>query len=267
MNFSAFDILERGDTVVRTVDRKVCIIRNLFHRFKYAARSREKSRAALFRFVHIGLKLDARGSHPLGKLLKGKHRVGITVVIIRFVFFCNARTYKHDFRLGNAPFDILRVRLHGRENVGKVFQFVRKILLNEKIDGMTTRGNHDVAFFLFEHFFIFGFNDRRADRRLFDFRKTELLQSGTHSVYPYPVVIGDKRRRKADVNGRAARNKNFSLLNFALDFLGILRADYEAVSAKNTFVADYMRLICRKSYRFYGAEANTLIAVFTVRFF
>jgi hypothetical protein len=49
--------------------------------------------------------------------------------------------------------------------------------------------------------------------------------------------------------------------------LGVLRANDEALTAQDAFIFDNVRLVAGKTNCFDGAMANTLIAVFTVRFF
>jgi hypothetical protein len=53
----------------------------------------------------------------------------------------------------------------------------------------------------------------------------------------------------------------FGVIN---DLLGVLRTNYKAVSAKDAFVADNMRLISGKANGLYRTVANTFIAVFAI---
>ena len=55
--------------------------------------------------------------------------------------------------------------------------------------------------------------------------------------------------------------------NTVHDLLCILRTNNNTVAAKNTLVFYNMSLIPRKTDSFYGAMTDTLMAVFTVRFF
>ena len=80
----------------------------------------------------------------------------------------------------------------------------------------------------------------------------------------HAVIIGDEGRRKGHKHGIARLDEHLDLFNFAYDLLGILGAHNEALTAKTTFIADDMRLIRRKTNRFYRTVTNTFITVFTV---
>ena len=58
--------------------------------------------------------------------------------------------------------------------------------------------------------------------------------------------------------------KHADLFGFVDDFLCVLRTYYEAMTAKDTFVADDVRLVAREANRLYRAISDALVAVFTV---
>ena len=131
-NLSVFNVAERRYAVFDTVDRQICILVGLpRHCFQNSARRREKSRAAFFDVIHIRRQRNMRFFQPFGQFLESKNGVGVSFVIVRLVFFRNARPDKHDFCAGHPFFDISCMRLHGRKNVGKRGQKLRKILLYE----------------------------------------------------------------------------------------------------------------------------------------
>ena len=58
--------------------------------------------------------------------------------------------------------------------------------------------------------------------------------------------------------------KNFDFFGFVYYLLSVLRTNNEALTAHNTFVSYYIRLVPGETDRLNGAMAYTLIAVFTV---
>ena len=110
------------------------------------------------------------------------------------------------------------------------------------------------------------FDDGCAKSRFLDVGKSQLFEGFAHRVYAHALVVCDKGRREADVNGIGLQ-KHFDFFGFVDDFLCVLRTHDETMSAQNALVADNVRLISRKAYCFYGAMTYALIAVFAIRFF
>lgn len=94
--------------------------------------------------------------------------------------------------------------------------------------------------------------------------KPSFFKGGFDAVYAYAVIVCNKGRGNAGVNLRARLNHYFNFFGFFNYLFSVLRADDEALPAKNTLVTDNMRLIARKSYRFNGAVTYTFITVFAV---
>ena len=56
--------------------------------------------------------MDIKKRFPICKLFKGKYRINNTLVMLSFVFFCNARTDKYGFCIWKSLFDVHTVCLH-----------------------------------------------------------------------------------------------------------------------------------------------------------
>lgn len=132
---------------------------------------------------------------------------------------------------------------------------------------MTAGRDKNVSCSVVQYALVFFLDYCCAYRRFFDVEKAELFESFSHSSDSDLIIVSDKRRRKADYNGIAVLEQDFDFLRLVDDLFCILRANDEAMAAQNTFVADYISLIARKSDRFNRAVADTFIAVFAVRFF
>ena len=115
-----------------------------------------------------------------------------------------------------------------------------------------------------QHFFIFGFYDGGTKGSFLDTGKAQLFQRLFHAVDTNTRIIGNKGRGNAGIDRHTRLNQNFNFFGFIHNLLGVLRADNKALTAKNTFVANNMRLISGKPDRFHRAVSNTFIAVFAV---
>ena len=184
--------------------------------------------------------------------------------MVGFVLFSDARTYEHAFCVRYAFFDILTVRLHGRNNICKVLKRIGIIFLNKKIYRVTAGGDDNISVLFKEHTVIFGFDLSCAESRLFDFGKAELFQCVTHRLNACAVIVCDKRGRKADPDGVARLQKYLDFLDLACDLFCVLRAYDNTSAAENTLVAYYVRLISRKANRLNGTVAYAFVAVFAV---
>ena len=193
VQFSAFDILERGYTVFRPVDRHICVARILMRqRFQYSARRREKARAAVPVCVYLLLQLDIFGLEPCGELVERKHRIDDSLIILRFILFCDAGSDEHGFCLGNASLYILAVRLHGGKHGRKIRKLRREVFLYKKIDRVAARCDYNVAGVLVDHSFVFVFYDRCADRGLLGIEEAELFERFAHGLNTDALIICDK---------------------------------------------------------------------------
>ena len=108
---------------------------------------------------------------------------------------------------------------------------------------VATRADDDIPVFLAEHSFILVLNDGRADRGFLNVGKTELFERSAHRFDSDSLVIGNKRRSKADNDGISALNQNLYLFGAVHDLLRILRTSNKTTAAQNTFVTDDVRLV------------------------
>ena len=129
---------------------------------------------------------------------------------------------------------------------------------------MAARRDDNVTFVFMQHSFILAFDNGSAESGLFNIVKAEFLYCFTHCLNADSVVIRDKGRSKTDDNGFFALQYNFNYLGLVYYLFCVLGTDYEALTAENTFVADYVRLVSRKSDGFNGTVTDTFVAVFAV---
>ena len=120
---AGFDLFKRGDTVFNAVYGEIGIIcRFLRHCLQNAARCWKESREAFFCLVKLLLQGDILCFQPVGEFLKSQRCIHDISIVVCLIFFGNAGTDKHCFSVGNALFNILAVRLHGREHVSEIGQ-------------------------------------------------------------------------------------------------------------------------------------------------
>ncbi len=113
MYISSFNVFQRGDAVLHSVDRDVRISRFVLrHRFEYSARCREEPRPAFFVAVHFVFQFNSFGVKPFGQFFKREDRVNDALIIRSLVFFRNAGTDKYGFCVRVTFFDISAMRLH-----------------------------------------------------------------------------------------------------------------------------------------------------------
>ena len=183
--------------------------------------------------------------------------------MLRLVLFCHARSDKHGFCARVTLFQVRAMRLHRRKYVGKIWQFFGEILLYEQVYSVATRRYDYISLFLSQKSVVLVFDDGCAQSRFLNVGKTQLFEGFAHRVYAHALVVCDKGRREADVNGIGLQ-KHFDFFGFVDDFLCVLRTYDETMSAQNALVADDVRLIARKAYCFDGAMTYAFIAVFAV---
>ena len=129
---------------------------------------------------------------------------------------------------------------------------------------MTAGRNKNISFLFCEHAFIFLFDDRCTECRFLCIVKAEFFQRSSHAFDACTFIIRNKRRRKADDDRITALQENTYFFRTVYDLFCVLRANNEALTAKNTFIADDMRMIPRETNRLYRAMADAFIAIFAV---
>ena len=106
---SVFDIAERGNTVLHSVDSEICVARLVLrHCLEDSACRGEESRAAVVVFLTLLFQLAMLGVKPSCKLLKGEYGVDNAFVVVGFVLFCNAGTDEHGFGVGKSLLDVYK---------------------------------------------------------------------------------------------------------------------------------------------------------------
>ena len=201
---------------------------------------------------------------PVGQLFKGQHGVRKALIMLRLILFGNAGTDKDHLRIGHSFLDIFAVSLHGREHIGQIGQLRRKIFLNQQIDRMATGGNQNIPVSLPQKPLIFGLHDRGSDGSFLHLGKAQFFQCLAHSGNANAIVIGNKGRRQTDINRIFGLNHHPYLFRFVHNLFCILRTNHKALSAKNTFVPDDVRLVARKTDGFHRTMTNAFITVLTV---
>lgn len=118
---------------------------------------------------------------------------------------------------------------------------------------MAAGGDQHVRLLLAEDALIFALDHCCADGRLLHVGKAEPLERLAHPVDADARIVCGEGGRKADIDRRAAEQKDLCLLRLVDDLLGVLRTDDEALTAENAVLADDVRLIGGKSDGFHGA--------------
>ena len=154
--------------------------------------------------------------------------------------------------------------LHGRNHVGEKIKLLGEIFLNEQVDRMTAGGNYNIPCSLVYHALVFVFDNGGPDGGFLHVVETDLFKGAFHGAYSHALVICHKGGCKADNDRLAALKKHSDLFGFVNYLLCVLRTYYKTLTAQNTFVSDYIRLVSGKSYGFHGAMAYTFITVFAV---
>ena len=237
MDFSALDILKRRNTVLRAVDGHICVaFRISYHRLQDAARRREEAGPALVIRNDPVLRMHILPVHPFRQFLKSQDCVYDIPVFLRLVFFGDTGADKHGPGIRNPAFDIRAVRQHRGQNVRQIRQQIRKILADQKVDGMAAGGNHDIPVPLFEHAVILSLDHRRAERGLFDVVKAQFLQRIPHRLYARAVKIGDKGRGQTGDDRLSALQEDTDLLRLIHNLLRILGTYHETLSAEDALI-------------------------------
>ena len=166
------------------------------------------------------------------------------------------------------PFlDILAVRLHRRQHIGKAGKGGRIVFLDEQIDRMAAGGDDHIAVFVAHHPFVFCLDNRRTDRCFLYICEAEFAKSLAHGTDSYTFVICNEGRRKTDVDRCARLKKHLDLFGFVYDLLGVLWTYDKALTAHDAVRADDVCLVAGEADGFYRTVPDTVITVFAVGFF
>lgn len=98
-------------------------------------------------------------------------------------------------------------------------------------------------------------------------KKAQLFKGSSHRTDSDALVICHKGRRDTYNDRFSPLHKHLDLLGLVDNLLGVLGTYHKALAAKNTFVADYVGLISRKTNGLDRTVTNTFISVFAVGFF
>ena len=134
---------------------------------------------------------DAFAIHGV-KLIKGQNGIDNALIMLCLILFRNARSYKNRLCIRDAPLDIKTVRLHRRYHIRKIRQQLRKMLLYQQVDRVAAGGNDNIPALLTNQMLVFALYDGRADRRLLNIVKAELLDRVAHRLDTDAVVVCDK---------------------------------------------------------------------------
>ena len=267
MQLSLLDVAQRRHAVLHTVDGKIGITgRRAVHRFQNAARRREKTGTAVRIFILVLPERHMLAAKPFRQLLKRQNRID-ALIIIRLILFRDTRTDEHGFRIRMPSLDIRGMCLHRAHHIRKIRQLRRKILLYEEVDGMTAGGNQHVLSAFRQYMLIFPLDNRSADRRLLGVGKSDFSERLAKLVDSHILIIGDERRRNARDDRFSAAQQCAHKLRAVRDLLRILGTYDKALTAKNTLIADDIRLIAGKPNGLHRTVTDTFIAIFTVGFF
>ena len=129
---------------------------------------------------------------------------------------------------------------------------------------MAAGGDNYISFLLVEHTLVFGLNYGCADSSLLNVKEAELLERAAHRFDTHTLIVCNEGWSKAYNNGGSALKKYASLFRSVNYLLCILRANNEAMTAKDAFVADDVCLISRKANSLNGTVADTFVAIFAV---
>ena len=159
------------------------------------------------------------------------------------------------------------MRLHWRQNLCKVRQCLRVILLNQRVDRMAAGRNNHGAFTICNHMLIFCFNNCCAQRRFFRPGKAELFHCFGKCSNMHPRIISCKRRRYADIYFPAGCKQLLCFGHVVANLLCILWTCNKTHAAQDTFIFYNVRLIICKLNGLDRAVPYTFIAIFAIGLF
>lgn len=227
---------------------------------------REQARTAFFRVILACFHGDALFFKPSGKLLEREHTVHIRA-FVGLCLFRDARPDENGLQFRVFLLQHLTVRLHRRQNMCKVRQSLRVILLHKRIDRVAACGNDDALPTLFNNLFVFGLDDGRTYGGLLYPVKAKLFERRTHRFDGRARVICYKGWRKADCHGTFTLDEHLRNRYVISDFFCVLRTYDKALTAENALVFYDMRLTGLKTNGLDRAMTDALITVLTVRLF
>ncbi len=137
----------------------------------------------------------------------------------------------------------------------------------QQIYRMTAGRNDNVPVLLRQNAVVFPFDQRSSQGGFLRVIEAQLFKRFPHGLNADALIVGYKGGGQRSYHRAAALNEHLSLFGLVHDLLGVLGADHKAVAAKDTFVADDVRLITGEAYGFHRIMADTFIAVFAVGFF
>ena len=111
---------------------------------------------------------------------------------------------------------------------------------------MTARGYNNIPVFVFQQSFILPLYYGRSYCGFLRIVKAQLFKSGFQFLKAHPIIVGNKGGCNRGYYGCSRINKYLYSLGFVRNFLCVLGAYNEALTAEYTFVSDYVRLIARK---------------------
>ena len=137
VNAPAFNIAQHGNAVVNTVYCHVCVITvAAIHRLKDTAGGGEQARTAVLLRNNLFLGFNTLFFEPRAEFIERQDSIDNTVIMLCFIFFCNAGPDKHRFSLGVTPLNVTAMCLHWGKNGCKTGQLARVVFLNQKIHGV-----------------------------------------------------------------------------------------------------------------------------------
>ena len=160
-------------------------------------------------------------------------------------------------------FKFRTMRLHWGYHFGKIWYYIGEMLLYQEIYGMAAGRNDNILLFTVNYSVVLVLYYCGSDRRFFNAGKAERHKCFFHRGKRH-VVIGNKRRRKANIDLAVTGQQFLCLIDIVAYDFGILRTRNKAHTAENTLILNDLRLIGRKTDRFDRTIPDTFIAVFTV---
>ena len=126
-------------------------------------------------------------------------------------------------------------------------------------------GRYEILIFTaFKKLIVFGSDAVCSHGGFLRLGKTEQLQSRAHYAEIVRRKAGNKRRSQRGDNLSVGRKQLFNRFQAAVNALGVLRANVDAMTAENTAIVDNARLSRLHSYGLNGTVAQAPVAVFAI---
>ena len=237
MNTSLLDFPEGCNAVFHPVQRHIGKSRRVLrHSFQDAARGREKAGQAVRIRLFFPPELHPLFFQPAGQLFIGQHRIHSAFIVFCFILLGHAGTDEHSSGLGDAPLDILAVRLHGRKYIRQVWKHPGEIFLNQKIDRMAAGRDHHVAVLFHQNAVVLPFDHGCSQGGFLHVVKAKFFQRFPHGFDPHTLIVRHEGWGQRDYHRISALDQDPGFLGFVHNCLGILGADHKAMAAQNAFV-------------------------------